>query len=128
MLDARHFSRTFEEVVLCSRKPPNAFSRMLGVVKGQTVTLYHNLGLTPWMSPAEVLKIHGHEMRRAYRGPVEVKKDFDYRCPYCRNALVYECLNCGLLWCCPAEEMEHRCDSCNKVGPVHVAPGPLLEP
>jgi hypothetical protein len=65
-------------------------------------------------------------MKREYRGPVKIAKGFDYHCPYCRNALVYECLKCGFLWCCPSEQLQHRCDWCKETGPVHVPLGPPL--
>jgi hypothetical protein len=127
-MQARDFSRTFSEIVLCSNTPPNAFRRELGV-RGQTVTLFHVMGLTPWMSLDDVFEINKDIIRRVYRGPVEIAKRFDYHCPYCRNSLVYECLNCGLLWCSPAEKMEHRCDWCKASGPVVFVPtGPLLAP
>jgi hypothetical protein len=119
------FSRMFTEVVLCSTKPPNAFSQEFGV-RGQTVTLWHITGLTPWTTLDEVVASYRDQMRREYRGPVVYPKGTDYHCPYCRNALVYECRNCGFLWCCPSEEQHHRCDWCKQTGPVYVPPGPPL--
>lgn len=125
-MHARDFSRIFSEIVLCSRKPPNVFERKLGV-RVQTVTLYHNLGLTPWMSLDQVFDTFRDQRRREYRGPVEIRTGSDSRCPYCGNPQVYECLTCGVLWCCGFEQ-EHQCELCKAVGPVNVAPGPLLEP
>lgn len=122
---ASDFGRTFTEHVACSRHGGRVYERWLGV-KVQTVTLYHVHA--SMLDVRGVQAINPDGFRRTYRGPVDIARGVDAACTWCRNLLVYDCLNCGQLSCCMYEEM-HPCAWCGVAGPVVYAPtGPPLAP